>query len=153
VTAPQESPKDEMQRLIRKIAGRAAAGEKDEQLRARAARRMNWELAPHRQIGLRRARSYWYAEIDDIPSDHMDRARELALVLPIEEAINAVERAEHHLAHMRERLLDRLVGGGSSDPRDHPVDGPLGDFDRASRGPLDRHSGISGLARLPRIVG
>jgi hypothetical protein len=48
LSAQPESPKDEMQRLIRLIAGKATAGEKEPQLQSRAARRMNMELfGPH----------------------------------------------------------------------------------------------------------
>lgn len=93
-----EKPSHEMQRLIRAIAGKPLAGEKDDQLRARAARRMG--------ISQGRAKTFWYAETENIRSNEMDRARELAFVAPIEEAIDAIERAERHL----EAVLDQVRG-------------------------------------------
>lgn len=110
MSARTETPAEEMQRLIRAIGGKAVAGEKDEQLRARARRRLNMMLPPERHIGARRARSYWYCECADIPSDHMDRAREVAFLLPIEEAHDAVCQAETFIRSLRERLLARISG-------------------------------------------
>lgn len=113
MSAKKESPKIEMQRKLREIAGAARAGEKDDQLRARAVRHMNAELVPDRQIGESRGKRYWYAEIEDVPSDHMDRVRELAFVHPLQEAQDAVERAEQHLESLRQRLVgaSRAPGG------------------------------------------
>lgn len=105
-----ETPAEEMGRLIRVVAGNAAAGEKDYQLIARAARRMNVELKGNQQIGERRARAYWYSEIEDVPSHHMDRARELTFLHPIDEAINAIEAVQAYLNTKLERLLDEVTG-------------------------------------------
>lgn len=93
-----------MKRLIRVIGGKASAGEKDEQLRAMAMRRLNLALDEDRQITDRRARTYWHGEMEDIPSDHMDRARELAFVQPIQEAEDAITNAELFLEGLRARL-------------------------------------------------
>lgn len=114
-----ERPSEEMQRLIRSIAGPARAGEKDEQLRARAARRLNAHLPGHHQISDRRAKSYWYAEIDLIPSHHMDRARELAGVQGIQELADAVEHIEARVEGVLERAIERLLArrGLGDDPR------------------------------------
>lgn len=113
-SASTETSAAEMQRLIREIAGKAAAGEKDEQLRARAMRRLNMALRGDRQINPRRARGYWYAEIADVPADHMDRAREVAFVLPIEEAMDAAAAAEKFIDGLRARLA-ALAGGRGPD--------------------------------------
>jgi hypothetical protein len=95
-----ETPADEMARLIRVIAGKASAGEKDQQLRARAARRLG--------ITTSRARVFWYGETDNIRSDEMDLARELAFVQPIQEAEDAITTAEAFLAGLRARLEGSL---------------------------------------------
>lgn len=116
-SANAESTAVEMQRLIRQIAGKADAGEKDEQLRARAMRRLNMGLEGDRQVGPRRARGYWYAEIADVPADHMDRAREVAFVLPIEEALDAAEAAERFIRGLHARLAAMAAGGGHGDAR------------------------------------
>ncbi|MDR3473372.1 MAG: hypothetical protein P4M09_17060 [Devosia sp.] len=143
LSANTESPSQEMQRLFRTIAGKASAGEKDEQLRSRALRRMNADLIGPRQLGPRRARAYWYGEIDDVPSHHMDRARELAFILPIEEAIDAVEVAEQFLSGLRESLLERVTRSpGASGGR-----GAAGDCDRRASDP--RHLAITGHHRAP----
>lgn len=120
MSAKLESPKIEMKRLLRVIAGKALAGEKDDQLRMRAARRLNADLPCDRLISDRRSRSYWHAESEDIPSDHMDRARELAFIQPIQEAEDAIVKAEEFLAGLRARLVaaagspTRRVGTGRS---------------------------------------
>jgi hypothetical protein len=119
-----EFPSAEMKRLIRGIGGAARAGEKDEQLRARAIRRMNMGLAGDRQIGERRGKSYWHGETEDIPSDHMDRARELAFVQPIQEAEDAIEHAIVHVEEVLAGLRSRLAGSGSAPRRvgtGHPL--------------------------------
>lgn len=113
MSAKPEFPRDEMQRLFRKIAGRALPGEKGQQQMLRAARRLNRALAEGREIGARRAKAYWYGEIDDVPSDHMDRARELAFVQPLQEAHDAVAAAETLVRNARERLLERALRGAA----------------------------------------
>ena len=104
-----------MKQLIRAAAGTASAGEKEEQLRARATRRLNAGLDGERQISDRRARAYWHGEIDDVPSHHMDRARDLAAIQPIEEVLDAVDRAEQWiddaLSHGPAGLADRVLAG------------------------------------------
>lgn len=92
----RETPSQEMQRLIRVIAGRQIAGEKDEQWRARAARRMG--ITPSR------ARVFWYGLTENIRSDEMDTARELAFVQPIQAAEEAITDAEKFLEGLRSRL-------------------------------------------------
>lgn len=119
MSAKTEIPQDEMKRLVREIAGKATAGEKEPQLMARAARRLNAGLPGDLQVSDRKLRAYWYAETSDIPSHHMDRARELAFVQPIEEAIHAVETAERFLEGLRQRLMarpgaDRRAAGASN---------------------------------------
>ncbi|AKR55733.1 hypothetical protein XM25_07965 [Devosia sp. H5989] len=99
-----ESPAEELQRLFRGLAGKAEAGEKDSQLMARAARRMNVKLPPQWQIAERRARSYWYGEIDAPPSLHMDVARSLGAAQPLEEMIDAVAGVERYLEELQSRL-------------------------------------------------
>jgi len=121
-----ETAPAEMARLIRIIAGPARAGEKDEQLRARAARRLG--------IGESRAKVLWYQETDNIRSEEMDRARLLAAARPIEEAIDAVERAE--------LWIESLA-----------VDGCLSLADRILAGLLERLSNRSADARLRASVG
>lgn len=113
-TSRTERPADEMKRLIRQIAGRKEQGEKEVVLFERAVAKMNFRLSADDQIGPRRARSYWHAECIDVPSVHMDLARELGFVQPLEEAFDAVEAAELYLRNLRERLLDRLVGDPGS---------------------------------------
>lgn len=105
-----ETPKQEMARLIRVVAGPASAGERDYQLITKAARRLNDDLPPFQQLSERRARSYWYEEIEDVPSHHMDRARLLAPDQPIEEAINVLQAAKRRINHELERLLDEALG-------------------------------------------
>src|SRR5690606_26376468 len=83
-----ESPKQEMARLIRIVAGARGPGETDEHLRRRAARRLGMSAG--------RARTLWFSGTDNIRSDEMDRARDLAAVQPIQEAIDAVESAERY---------------------------------------------------------
>lgn len=112
-----ESPAQEMQRLIRAIGGKRQAGEKDPALMARAARRLN--------ISIRRARTYWYAQPCIISSQDMDRARDLAFVLPLEEAFDAVQAAEQFIDDLRQRLLERLSGSprhGGPDAREGAID-------------------------------
>lgn len=92
----RETPAQEMQRLIRVIAGKQIAGEKDDQWRARAARRMG--------ITTSRARVFWYGLTENIRSDEMDTARELAFVQPIHAAEEAVRDAETFLEGLRARL-------------------------------------------------
>lgn len=140
LSAKMEKPSDEMKRLIRTIGGKASAGEKDDQLRVRALRRMNLELHDDRQISERRSRMYWHGEAEDIPSDHMDRARELAFVQPIQEAEDAITTAEAFLAGLRARLETRA-----------PIRraGPLPDPHRevaAERRQVDRRAPASGMA-------
>lgn len=146
-TPKKESPADEMQRLIRQIGGKAIAGEKDDQLRARAARRLNAELPPKQQIGPRRAKAYWYSEIADVPSHHMDRARELGFVQPIEEAFNAIETAEQFLDNLRQRLLDRAVlGSGDRRPEHHHgADQPGADVPAAGGQSRENPSAVLGV--------
>jgi len=100
-----EKPADEMARLIRVIAGKPTAGEKDEQLRARAARRLG--------ISASRAKVLWYGETTNIRSDEMDEARRLAAVQPIEEYINAAIAAEKYIEELAINgcfgLADRIV--------------------------------------------
>lgn len=108
--AKLERPSDEMQRLIRLIAGKRGAGEKDQQLIGRAQARLNRGLSGNDMIGPRRASGYWYAEYAEIPSIHMDRVRELAFAQPIEEAFDALQAAEQYLDSIRQRLLDRALG-------------------------------------------
>jgi len=121
-----ESPAQEMQRLIRAIGGARQGGEKDPMLMARAARRMG--------ISIRRARTYWYAQPSIISSEDMDRARLLAAAQPIEEAIDAVERAE--------LWIESLA-----------VDGCLSLADRILAGLLERLSNRAADARLRASVG
>lgn len=141
-----ESPKQEMARLIRVIAGTRQPGETDETLRGRAARRMG--------INAGRAKSLWYGETDNIRSDEMDRARELAFTHPIDEAINAVETAERYietlategclglaervLAGLHERLARRAAADrGLSDAR-----GDLGHLRPYGRRASDNQGGV-----------
>lgn len=140
-----EKPKDEMQRLFRKIAGKPLAGEKDDQLRSRAARRMNAGLDEFEQIGLRLAKSYWYGEIEKVPSHHMDRARELAFVHPLQEATDAIESAERFLEELRRRLAVRAAGA---------LHRPAGDpaLDRRRRVSDFDENGNSGSAGLEPAV-
>jgi hypothetical protein len=142
-----ESPAQEMKRLIRAAGGKRQAGEKDPALMARARRRINIDLADDRKISLRRARSYWHGEILDIPSDHMDRAREVAFVLPLEEAIEHVEAAEQFIRNLRERILDRIapVGGADSGAADRgrPDSGALVD---------DQAAELDALAPPPAVL-
>jgi hypothetical protein len=105
-----ESPAAEMARLIREIGGKASVGEKEEQLRARAARRMG--------ISASRAKVLWYAETDNIRSDEMDRARRLAFSTPIEEAINVLRAAKLRIDNQLEQLLDEVVSGNPNDSVD-----------------------------------
>lgn len=102
-----ETPRDEMQRLIKVVAGKRLAGETDEQLRFRAAHRL--------RISDSRAKVFWYGDTDNIRSDEMDRARELAFVQPIDEAINAVEAAERAIEALALDgclgLADRVLAG------------------------------------------
>lgn len=98
-----ESPRAEMQRLIRLIDGDRVAGEKDDHLRERAARRMG--------ITLSRAKVFWYGETDNIRSEEMDRARALSGAQPFEEMENAIDKAfaaaEQHFAQLHAVLADR----------------------------------------------
>ena len=104
-----ESPAEEMQRLIRIIGGKQR-GKKDPELRALAARRMG--------ISVRRARTYWCAEPAIISSEDMDRARLLAAMQPIDEAINAAAAAQHTIESLAidgcfglaERIIEDLLG-------------------------------------------
>lgn len=105
-----ESPAIEMARLIREIGGKASVGETDEQLRARAARRLG--------VSASRAKTLWYAETDNIRSDEMDRARRLAFSTPIEEAINVLRAAKLRIDRELEQLLDEVVSGVPNDPVD-----------------------------------
>ena len=89
-----EKPEVEMARHIRVIAGKARPGERDEDLRTRAARKLG--------ISASRARVFWYGETENIRSDEMDRARELAFVAPIEKVEDATKQLE-------EAVLDALV--------------------------------------------
>jgi hypothetical protein len=113
-----ETPAQEMSRLIRAIGGKAAPGEKDYQLIDRAVRRMNGGLSGDQQLIGRRARAYWYGEIADVPSHHMDRARALAEFTPIEEAINVLRAAKLRIDNQLEQLLDEVVSGVPNDSVD-----------------------------------
>lgn len=108
MSATRENPPREMQGLMHVIAGARVGKETGEQLRAKVARRLNSVLPADRQISPSRAKRYWYAEIDDIPSDHMDAARRLARVQPIKGMEDAAEamavRLEEVLDGIRERL-------------------------------------------------
>jgi len=114
LSAKMESPAEELQRLFRGLGGKAQAGEKDSQLMARAMRRMNAKLPADRCITERRARSYWYGEIDEPPSLHMDVARSLGAAQPLEEMIDAVAGVERYL----EELQSRLAGFRGSHSRE-----------------------------------
>jgi len=122
-----EKPAVEMARHIRVIAGKARPGERDEDLRSRAARKLG--------ISASRARVFWYGETENIRSDEMDRARELAFVAPLDRAEEAIIEAEEFLAGLRARLLaaagspTRRVGtgrslGGSDAGARREADGP-----------------------------
>lgn len=139
LSASAETSAHEMQRLIRQIAGKATAGEKDDQLRARAMRRLNMALRGDRQIGPRRARAYWYAEIADVPADHMDRAREVAFILPIEEALDAAAAAEQFIDGLRARLASLAGGGGHAG---------TGSAEPSARGMASAADGGAGIAAL-----
>lgn len=112
----RETPAQEMQRLIRVIAGKQIAGEKDDQWRARAARRM--DITPSR------ARVFWYGLTENIRSDEMDTARELAFVQPIHAAEEAIRDAETFLEGLRSRLAKSaglaVRDGGAGRGEDHP---------------------------------
>lgn len=105
-----ESPAFEMARLIREIGGKASAGETDEQLRARAARRLG--------VSTSRAKVLWYGETDNIRAAEMDRARALAESTPIEEAINVLRAAKLRIDRELEQLLDEVVSGVPRDSGD-----------------------------------
>lgn len=113
-----ETPAKEMARLLRSIGGKAVAGEPDYLLIDKAARRFNHGLPGAQQIGERRARSYWFGEIADVPSHHMDRARALAESTPIEEAINVLRAAKLSIDRRLEELLDEVVSGVPNDSMD-----------------------------------
>ena len=121
LSAKLESPAEEFKRLFRGVAGKADAGEKDSQLMARAARRMNVKLPEDRQISERRARSYWYGEIEEPSSLHMDVARSLGGTQPLEEMIDAVAGVERYLEELQSRLAQfrgdrsRELGQGMRD--------------------------------------
>jgi hypothetical protein len=137
VSKDQEAPRDEMQRLIRRIAGSRHAGEKDFQLMDRAARLMG--------ISSSRAKVFWYAATDNIRSEEMDRARDLAAVQPIREAKDAIQQA---LGELRDLLRDGnrvLAHGPLADGVDHP---------RRRRGDLPSHppSLASGRPRKRRSM-
>ena len=138
-----EFPSAEMKRLIREIGGKAHAGEKDEQLRARATRRMNMDLPGDRQISERRGKSYWHGETDDIPSDHMDRARELASVQPLQEAEDAITNLIDQVEKALPDLLHRLADAASSARRGvgivSGVSGTAAGARRAPRGSVRAH--------------
>lgn len=147
-----ENPAGEMARLIREIAGTATAGETDEQLRMRAARRLG--------ISASRAKVFWYAETENIKSEEMDRARLLAAAQPIEEAIDAVERAELWIESLAVdgclSLADRILAGllerlsnRAADARLHTGSGDSLDAGRPrARLAADRQGGASAaLAR------
>lgn len=125
-TKNRERPHQEMKRLMRVIAGKVDPGEKDIVLIERAVRRMNSGLQGDDLIGPRRARTYWYGESRSVDSIHMDRARDLAFVQPIEEAFNALSAAEQYLDDLRARLLDRTIGSSRhrGDQRSHGAPGP-----------------------------
>ncbi|WDR03651.1 hypothetical protein PSQ19_06155 [Devosia algicola] len=125
------NPTDEMQRLIRVIAGPKMAGETDAHIRSRAVRRVNRELSHDRRITDRTAYALWHGEKTDIPSHVMDVARKLAapaqtLDDKLSEIISASQRLENaeqdRLTHAIEiirsaslwRLLDRRSGKGSA---------------------------------------
>ena len=107
MSAKMESPAEELQRLFRGIAGKAEAGEKDSQLMARAMRRMNAKLPSDRQLTERRARGYWYGEMEEPPSLHMDVARSLGDAQPFEEMIDVIAAVEERLAGLQLRLAER----------------------------------------------
>jgi hypothetical protein len=115
-----ERPAEEMQRLFRQLGGKRGAGDKDQHLMNRAVQRMNRRLSGNDLVGPRRARTYWYGESADVPSVHMDLIRELTFVQPLEDAFDAVEAAERFLDGLRERLLDRVVGGAGNGRGHHP---------------------------------
>jgi Arc/MetJ family transcription regulator len=130
-----ESPAVEMARLIREIGGKASAGETDEQLRARAARRLG--------ISASRAKVLWYAETDNVRADEMDRARALAESTPIEEAINVLRAAKLRIDRKLEKLLDEVVSGVPNDSVDRRRLA-----DRRSNPVPVRHR----VARSPRLI-
>lgn len=112
----RETPSQEMQRLIRVIAGKQIAGEKDDQWRARAARRMG--------ITSSRARVFWYGLTENIRSDEMDTARELAFVQPIQAAEEAIRDAETFLEGLRQRLASAAGTSVRHTGADRGVDHP-----------------------------
>jgi hypothetical protein len=124
-----------MARLIREIGGKASAGETDEQLRARAARRLG--------ISASRAKVLWYAETDNVRADEMDRARALAESTPIEEAINVLRAAKLRIDRKLEKLLDEVVSGVPNDSVDRRRLA-----DRRSNPVPVRHR----VARSPRLI-
>lgn len=115
-----EEPAAEMQRLLRTIAGEKRADENNKSLLSRVYRRLQLGDLTHRTL-----ESYWRGTVRDVPSHHMDRARELAFVQPLQEAQDAVERAEAFLEGLRARLAASAgtavrrvgTGGGSMQPR------------------------------------
>lgn len=135
-----ESPAQEMQRLVRTIAGKRQPGEKDPSMMARAARRL--------RITQRRARTYWYAESQFISSTDMDLARELAFVQPLQEAHDAIEIAERYLEGLRLRLADRRRAGGPSHHQRRSTDR---DANRNSY-PTDLARGLTSSRRSPTVA-
>jgi len=151
MSAKTESPKDEMKRRIREIGGKASAGEKEDQLRDRATRRMNAELFGAQQINARRARSYWYGEIEDVPSHHMDRARALSKDTLIEEAINVLRAAKLRINCELEQLLDEVVSGVPNDPMDRRRLGDRRGSPHSAAGRMDQPAEVLSVRDVVRV--
>jgi hypothetical protein len=100
---PDEAPAEELRRHLVAIAGTKRPDENNKSMLSRVYRRLALDDLTHRTL-----ESYWRGTVRDVPSHHMDRARELAFVQPIQEAEDAITTAEAFLAGLRARLEGSL---------------------------------------------
>ena len=87
-----ETTPSDMRELMRQVAGKSSVGEREPQLMARATRRLNRLLSGENKITPRRARGYWNAEYETVKPEHAAAALDLVSVLPVEEAIDEIEK-------------------------------------------------------------
>lgn len=138
----EESPAEEMQRLLRTIAGHKRPDENNKSMLSRVYRRLQLNDLTHRTL-----ESYWRGAVRDVPSHHMDRCRELAFVQPIQEAEIAIERVIAHYEELRTTLRTKLEAStailvhrpGAGDPVDVPGGSPPREVGSRSAAPrLDK---------------